>query len=68
MGVLETVADKVTNEVKTSASSSDAAITAYPVKRKGPLTTAVNGLLQVGATGLEPVTSSLSSWRSNQLS
>ena len=44
------------------------AASAYPVNENNPLTTAVNGLLQVGVTRLELVTSSLSSWRSNQLS
>ncbi len=42
--------------------------TSIPVKRKGPLTSAVNGPMQVGATGLEPVTPSVSSWCSSQLS
>ena len=36
-------------------------VSAYPVNRKTPLTTAVNGVLGVGDTGLEPVTPSLSS-------
>ncbi len=36
-------------------------VSACPVKGKSPLTTAVNGLLEVGDTGLEPVTPSLSS-------
>ena len=44
------------------------AASACPVNANDPLTTAVNGSLGVGVTGLEPVTSSLSSWRSNQLS
>jgi hypothetical protein len=43
-------------------------VSAYPVKENSPLTTAVKGLRRVGATRLELVTSSLSSWRSNQLS
>ena len=43
------------------------AVSAYSVNEKSPLTTAVNGLQDVGVTGLEPVTSSLSSWHSNQL-
>ncbi len=37
-------------------------------KRKGPLTTPVSGPAGVGATGLEPVTPSVSSWCSSQLS
>jgi len=43
-------------------------VTSNPDKRKGPLATVANGPLRVGATGLEPVTPSLSSWCSNQLS
>ena len=41
---------------------------AYPVNEKDLLATPVSRSLVVGVTGLEPVTSSLSSWRSNQLS
>jgi hypothetical protein len=37
-------------------------------KRKEPLTTVVNGSVRVGAIGLEPMTPSLSSWCSSQLS
>ena len=38
------------------------------VNENNPLTLAENGLQEVGDTGLEPVTPSLSSWCSNQLS
>ena len=44
------------------------AASACGVNENGPLTTSVNGPSRVGVAGLEPVTSSLSSWRSNQLS
>lgn len=39
-----------------------------PDKRKGPLTFSVSSPLGVGATGFEPVTPSVSSWCSSQLS
>jgi hypothetical protein len=61
MGPSETLADKMTDQAKKNATCSDIAASAYPVKRNSPLTTPVNELRQVGATGLEPVTSSLSS-------
>ncbi len=41
---------------------------ACPVKTKGPLSPPDNGPGGVGATGLEPVTPSVSSWCSSQLS
>ncbi len=44
------------------------AVSADGGKRKHPLTTGVSGCPQVGATGLEPVTPSVSSWCSSQLS
>src|SRR4051794_31671415 len=44
------------------------AVSACPDKRKHPLSSADNGCLGVGATGLEPVTPSVSSWCSSQLS
>jgi hypothetical protein len=37
-------------------------------KEKEPLTTGVNSSWQVGGTELESVTSTMSTWRSNQLS
>ncbi len=43
-------------------------VTSSLVKRKHPLTTAVSECQGVGATGLEPVTPSVSSWCSSQLS
>jgi len=44
------------------------AVTSMPVNTKDPLTTAVSESSLVGATGLEPVTPSVSSWCSSQLS
>ena len=44
------------------------ALSACPVKRNSPLTSAVIGLQRVGDTGLEPVTPSLSSKRANNAS
>jgi hypothetical protein len=44
------------------------AVSACPVKTKHPLATPVSGCHRVGATGLEPVTPSVSSWCSSQLS
>jgi integrase len=46
----------------------DIAVSGLPVKTKQPLTSAVSGCLEMGATGLEPVTPSVSSWCSSQLS
>ena len=37
-------------------------------QRKQPIDRVIDGLPKVGVTGLEPVTPSLSSWCSNQLS
>src|SRR5262249_18513318 len=48
--------------------ASSIAASASPVKRKGPLTSHVSGPSEVGAAGLEPVTPSVSSWCSSQLS
>ncbi len=48
--------------------SGDVVVSGCPVKGKGPLTSPVSGPLGVGATGLEPVTPSVSSWCSSQLS
>jgi integrase len=42
--------------------------TSIPDKRKEPLTTPVSGPVGMGATGLEPVTPSVSNWCSSQLS
>ena len=44
------------------------AVTSKPVKAKDSLTSAVNESHRMGATGLEPVTPSVSSWCSSQLS
>ena len=48
--------------------SGPVAVSGSADKRKEPLTSAVSGLVGVGATGLEPVTPSVSSWCSSQLS
>jgi hypothetical protein len=48
--------------------ASGIAVTSSSVKGKHPLTSAVSGCPQMGATGLEPVTPSVSSWCSSQLS
>ena len=66
--ILETILDNVTAERGKIQNNGAVAVSAYLVKSKDPLTNAVNGLPPVGATRLELVTSSLSSWRSNQLS
>jgi hypothetical protein len=65
---LQSILDKVASESKKSRSADAVVVTACPVKQENPLTTAVNGLLEVGDIGLEPTTPSLSSWCSNQLS
>ncbi len=43
-------------------------VTSIPVNGKDPLTVRVRGSLDLGATGFEPVTPSVSSWCSSQLS
>ncbi len=67
-GVLQSTPVRKSKPAASDALGGVLVASACPVKRNNPLTTAVNGLLRVGVTGLEPVTSSLSSWRSNQLS
>jgi integrase len=61
-------ADKATGTGSEGSDGDGIDVTSSPVKGKHPLTTAVNGCPQVGATGLEPVTPSVSSWCSSQLS
>ncbi len=65
---LQSIVDKIASAAGKSGATDSVAVSACPVKRNNPLTSAVNGLLDVGDTGLEPVTPSLSSWCSNQLS
>jgi len=66
--ILGSILDKATRNRGETVEAGAVAASAYPVNENSPLTSAVNGLLQVGATRLERATSSLSSWRSNQLS
>jgi integrase len=54
------IADNRSRESRTDEATGDVAATSKPVKSKGPLTSAVNGPVRVGATGLEPVTPSVS--------
>ncbi len=65
---LRSILDKITGKAEKSRATDPVAVSAYPVKQNNPLTSAVNGLLNVGGRGLEPPTPSLSSWCSNQLS
>ncbi len=66
--VLQSIRVQRSSPAITDAIAEALAASALPVNENDPLTTAVNGSLGVGVAGLEPVTSSLSSWRSNQLS
>jgi hypothetical protein len=47
-------------QIRTVDATQSVAATSSLVKRKGPLTGAVNGPVKMGATGLEPVTPSVS--------
>lgn len=67
-GLLESILDKVTREPAESGEKEQAAEKGLPVQHLRPLSTVDNGRQGVGVTRLELVTSSLSSWRSNQLS
>jgi integrase len=60
-GNLWSSGDKRATKSLAQAGTSPIDVSACPVNRKTPLTTADNGVLQVGDTGLEPVTPSLSS-------
>jgi integrase len=60
-GNLWSSGDKRATKSLAQAGTSPIDVSACPVNRKTPLTTAVNGDLEVGDTGLEPVTPSLSS-------
>ena len=57
-----TTADKGTAAGQSAGDGNGIDVTSSPVKTKHPLTSAVNGCPQMGATGLEPVTPSVSSW------
>jgi integrase len=57
-----TTRDKTSREAGKKNADSSIDVKSFPDKRKGPLTTPVNGPFAVGDTGLEPVTPSLSSW------
>jgi len=62
--ILGSILDKVRGAADESREAGAVAASAYPVKRKDPLTRAVNGLLKVETTGIEPATSCLQSRRS----
>ena len=58
---LQSIVDKATSEADRIDDAEAIAVSAYPVKRKNPLTTMVNGLHNVETMGLEPTTPSLQS-------
>src|SRR5262249_3414550 len=62
------LADNAGEEQGPKAGYGDVAESGTGDKRRGPLTTPVGGPAGVGATGLEPVPPSLSSWCSSHLS
>ena len=62
--ILGSIRDKLTSNGGEGEKAGAVAVSACPVKRNNPLTSAVNGLLGVGGRGLEPPTPSLSIWRS----
>ncbi len=63
-----TFSDNPFTDERSSSLEGMVVVSAYADKRKEPLSIADNGSLILGATGLEPVTPSLSSWCSSQLS
>ena len=65
---LQSIMDKIASEAEKRRASGAVATTAYPVKRKDPLTTAVNGSHLVEPTGIEPATSWLQTRALSQLS
>jgi hypothetical protein len=67
-GTRLSITDKVNTESDERQVERSIVVSADADKTKNPLTFAVNGCLQMGATGLEPVTPSVSSWCSSQLS
>jgi len=59
--ILGSILDKVTGAADEAGEPAAVAVSACPVNRKSPLTTAVNGLRSERETGLGPATSSLGS-------
>src|SRR5262249_32279896 len=59
-GQTETTADRATGELDNVGRADPLAVSGMPDKRKEHLATAVSGSLRVGATGLDPVTPSVS--------
>ena len=62
--ILGSILDKLTRLPAEETRSGAVAVSAFPVKRNNPLTTAVNGLLGVETNGFEPSTPGLQSARS----
>ncbi|MGD0654980.1 MAG: hypothetical protein ABSA16_11590 [Thermoguttaceae bacterium] len=58
---LQSIIDKAASDAEKIVEGKAIAISAYPVKRRSPLTSIVNGLLKVETNGLEPSTPSLQS-------
>ena len=56
--------DKIASAAEESSDAEAVGVSAYPVKRKDPLTMAVNGSYQVEPTGIEPATSWMQTRRS----
>jgi hypothetical protein len=50
---LQSIVDKAASEAEKPQTAAAVAVTAYPVKRNNPLTTAVNGLRRVEPKGIE---------------
>ena len=56
-GTLQSIMDKIASAGEKSSDAEAVDVSACPVKRNNPLTTAVNGLRLVEPTGIEPATS-----------
>ncbi len=54
--ILESIADMITANGEKGKQADAVAVSAYPVNRKDPLTSAVNGSTLVEPTGIEPAT------------
>jgi hypothetical protein len=63
-GTLQSIMDKIAGAAEESRDADAVAVSACPVKQNNPLTTAVNGLLEVEPTGIEPATSWMQTRRS----